>query len=145
MRRKILQHFSNVCCQMFLTSLRNYDLVNFVIFGSGIVEIDFLSQRCTHNGLGISPLHYCVEYRQWLEEQCKKNGVDFCGILAATMRIELTVEIRRNGDSGVKAWLSTVQHYSCRSLIETDEKKYVGSGVNTSCFGLGQIMYGHTY
>ena len=61
MRRKVLQDFANVCCQMFLTSMANYDRINFVLFGSGTVWMDFLNQRCTHNGIGVSPLHDCVD------------------------------------------------------------------------------------
>jgi hypothetical protein len=53
MKQKIFQDYANVCCQKFLSSPENSDLLNFVIFGSGMITMDFLSQHCTHNKIAI--------------------------------------------------------------------------------------------
>ena len=144
MRRKILQHFSDVCCQMFITSLRNYDRINFVLFGSGVVEIDFLTQRCTHNHIGISPLFYCIEYRDWLEKNCSRNRIAFSALLASRMTVEMTVNTFRN-QSGMPGWMDTSINFNCSSLIATDEKDYVSNSEETVTMGLGQILHDRLY
>jgi hypothetical protein len=61
MKRKVIQDFANVCCQMFITSLSNYDLKNLAILGSGVIYIDFLKTQCKHHGLA-QYLLYSIAY-----------------------------------------------------------------------------------
>lgn len=143
MRCKVIQDFANVCCQMFLTSMANYDRINFVIFGSGNVWIDFLGQRCLHNRIGISPLHYCVHYRAWLENQCVRHHIDLPKLTAVELSVDMIVETDRSS-VGLK-WLTTKIDMACSSTILMDGIEYKGERCEKQEYGLGQIIHNHTY
>ena len=145
MKRKIIQDFANVCCQMFLASLTNSDRINFVIFGSGVVSMDFLTQRCTHNNIAVSPLFYCISYRDWLNEQCAKHELDIARLTAAELRVEMKVRTFRKVTGGIRGWLSTSMDFSCLSRITTKEREYTCEMADSQEMGLGQVLHGNQY
>lgn len=145
MRRKVLQDFANVCCQRFLTSLSNSDRINFAIFGSGRVSIDFLSLRCTHELTPISPLGYCVSFREWLSESCRKHKIRFEDITEARLEVQMDVHIERKEGSAFARWLTTNITFECDSRVATDEKVYISRASETQRMGLGQILHDRYY
>lgn len=144
MKRKVLQDFANVCCQMFLTSMTNYDRINFVMFGSGPVEMDFLNQRCRHNGIAVSLLHYCFDYREWFLSRCKEHHVDVKAITTAELTVKMEVETHRK-KGGTPGSLTTSMKIDCSSLIVMDAQEYRSVMRDEQTSGLGQIIRGHTY
>ncbi|AEG00645.1 hypothetical protein [Methylomonas methanica] len=145
MKRKVLQDFANVCCQRFLTSLSNSDRINFVIFGSGQVTMDFLSLRCDHELTPLSPLGYCVSFREWLEENCRKHSIIFEELKEVRLAVRMDVKIERLDRPACPGWLITNIAFECESRIATDEKEYFGQMSDTKKMGLGQILYNRYY
>ena len=125
--------------------MNNGDRVNFVIFGSGRVSMDFLSLRCRHNRLPISPLGYCISFRDWLTENCLKHNVKVEDLSEATLEVQMDVQTKRNDGSGVGGRLSTTITFDCVSRIATSEKAYVAHISEVQEMGLGQILCDHYY
>jgi hypothetical protein len=130
---------------MFLSSLTNSDRLNFVVFGSGTVHIDFLSQRCTHNRVAISPLFYCVAFREWLEKQLLSHGSTMSAVDGAELTVEVIVETYRNSKGGIPGWLSTRMDLRCTSRVAINGREYQSSSAEVQERGLGQILHGHQY
>lgn len=145
MRRKVLQDFAHVCCQKFLTSLSNSDRINFVIFGSGRVSIDFLALRCTHERMPISPLGYCVSFRDWLSENCQKHDIRFEDLTEVRLEVQMDVQTERRERPAFAGWLTTKITFDCDSRVATAEKVYVSKMSETQKMGLGQILHDHYY
>lgn len=124
--------------------MTNYDRINFVIFGTGEIWIDFVNQRCTHNGISISPLNYCVHYCEWLKLQCDQYNIQFETITSAEMKASIRVEISRS-EAGIRGWLTSSMDITCSSEIVMDGIKYAGSQSEAQEMGLGQILNGTTY
>ena len=143
LKRKVIQQFANTCCQMFLTSTSNMDMVNIVIFGSGTITIDFINNKSTHNNHGILPMHYYFTYRKWLEDQCINNHVNISELTKVELVINVDVTQIRKKDS--LGWLSAQFKYTCSCCIETDEKQYESNMSDGKIMGLGQILYDHVY
>ena len=142
MRRKILQDFTNVCCQMFVTSLSNYDKINLVLFGSGLIHIDFLEMRCKHNNLPISLLFYCTYFRSWLENQCEKHQIDISEFRKAELIVKVDLSLSRKEGLG---WLTSEMTFVCTSFLATDEKEYTCELSDNLYTGLGQILIDRQY
>jgi hypothetical protein len=145
MRRKVLQDFANVCCQRFLTSLSNSDRVNFVIFGSGKVTMDFLSLRCSHEGYTLSPLGYCVSFREWLAENCRKHSFEIGDLKEARLEVRMDVQTERRDRPAFVGWLTPTIAFECESRIATDEKAYTCQMSDTPNMGIGQILHDRYY
>lgn len=145
MRKGVGQDFANVCCQMFLTSLTNADRLNFVLFGDGIVSMDFLGQSCTHNTIAVSPLFYCVSFGDWLDHECQRHGANMDVIEKAKLRVEMEVETWRNSRLGTPGWLSTRISFACASEIAINGTTFNADMKETQERGLGQILTSHHY
>lgn len=145
MRRKVIQDFANVCCQRFLTSLSNSDRINFIIFGSGKVTMDFLSLRCSHESLPLSPLGYCISFREWLEENCRKHCLKIADLKEARLEVKMHVQTERPDRSGFAGWLAPTITFECKSRIATDEKAYSSQISETQKMGIGQILHDRYY
>jgi hypothetical protein len=124
--------------------MANYDRINFVLFGSGTVWMDFLNQRCTHNRIGLSPLHYCIHYHDWLQKQCVKHHVDVNALTTAELTAKIEVETKRS-DSGFQGWLTTSMDIDCSSILVMDAIEYTSNQREHQEMGLGQIIHAHTY
>jgi len=142
MKRKALQDFANVCCQMFITSLSNYDRINLVLFGSGVIHIDFLTMQCQHNNHAISPLFYSVHFKSWLESQCKKHQIEMSEIRKAELNVKTDITLSRKEGLG---WLTSEMAFICRSCIATNEKDYTSEISDNQNMGLGQILIDRQY
>jgi hypothetical protein len=143
MRRKVIQDFANVCCQMFLTSLSNYDQINLALFGSGLIHIDFLTMRCEHNKHSISPLFYCMHFRSWLEGQCQKHDIDYGKITKAELFVQVNLSLSYG--KGELGWLTSKMDLFCKSCIATAEKEYTSEMSDNLDRGFGQILIDHQY
>ena len=144
-KKGVGQDFANVCCQMFLTSLTNADRLNFVLFGDGIVTMDFLEQSCTHNKIAVSPLFYCVSFRDWLEHECERHGANIDVIEKAKLRVEMEVETYRNSRGGIPGWLSTRMKFACASEVAINGITVNANMTETQERGLGQVLTSHHY
>lgn len=90
MRRKVLQDFANVFCQRFIDLPSGYDLATFVHLGSGFYQLDILNGHCMRDGVSISSLMTCQEYRDWLQMQLAKRNIPL-EALQVSMRIEVLI------------------------------------------------------
>ena len=124
--------------------MSNYDRINFVLFGSGTVVMDFAHQRCTHNNVAVSPLQYCIHYYTWLTEQCKQHNVDIAAITIAELTAEMDVSIQRE-QRGIPGWLSTTMSIECSSRLVLDTVEYTSQMQDNQESGLGQIIHDHSY
>ncbi len=122
---------------MFITSPSNYDRINLVIFGDGVIHMSFLTMKCTHNNIEISPLFYCARFKSWLECQCVKHRIDINEIRKAELTVKVTMTLSRG--TGLK-WLTTEMAFACSSLIMTSEREYRSELSDTMRMGLGQIL-----
>lgn len=145
MRRKVLQDFANVSCQRFLTPLSNSDRINFVIFGSGKVAMDFLPLRCSHESTPLSPLGYCVTSRKWLEENCLRHSFEISDLKEARLEVTLDVQTARPDRPAFADWLTPHIEFRCESRIARDERVYAGQMSQTRKPGIGQILYDRYY
>lgn len=145
MKRSAVQDFANVCCQMFLSSLTNSDRLNLVIFGTGIVTMDFLSQHCSHNNVPVSPLFYAVAFREWLEAQCRQHGSDIRTIEMAEMTVEVVLETYRKEEPAMRGWLCSRMAFKCSSHLVYENTSYTSEAVGSEDIGLGQLLHGHHY
>jgi hypothetical protein len=145
MRRKVIQDFANVFCQRFIDLPSGYDLATFAYLGSGTASLDILNGGCVFNGIPIQRLHTCDENRMWLEEQCRKHGISFAGIVAATMTIVADVTNIVVKTSFGYTSRSACFTFVCQSQITTDEKVYEGQATGQKVWGFGcywEKLYG---
>jgi len=88
---------------MLVESTSNMDMVNFIIFGSGVYQMDFLTMRCHYNNYPISPLHYCYTFRTWLERNAEKHHIVFDDIKNAYLTANINVATNRDTISTTRA------------------------------------------
>lgn len=107
--------------------------------------MDFLSLRCSHEGSPLSPLGYCVSFREWLEESCRKHSFEIGDLKEARLEVKMDVQTERPDSSPFAGWLAPTITFECESRIATDEKAYTGRMSDTQKMGVGQILYDRYY
>lgn len=137
MASKELQEFAYVCCQNFLVSMTNYDRINFVLFGDGIIHMNFLTMKCSHNNHPIEPLFYCTEFNTWLKKQCNLHNIDVKRILKAELSVKMDLGLSRKKDT---SWLISRMKFDCSCSIATANGEYTASLDEEIFTGLGQIL-----
>lgn len=124
--------------------MSNYDRINFVLFGSGTVVMDFTNQRCRHNNLAISPLRYCIDYYDWLAEKCTQHNLDIAAVTTAELTAKMDVSIQRE-QRGIPGWLTTTMNIECSSRLVFYTTEYTSQMQDRQESGLGQIIHDHSY
>lgn len=145
MRRKVIQDFANVFCQRFIDLPSGYDLATFANLRSGTASLDILSGECVFSGVPIRHLHTCDENRTWLDEQCRKHGIPFAGIVKAVMTITVDVTDIVVKTSSWDTSRSARFAFECQSQIATDEKVYEGRAAGHKVWGFAyywEKLYG---
>ena len=137
MSHTVFSDFAYHCCQMFLVSMTNYDRINFVLFGDGIIHMDFLSMQCTHNNRPIEPLFYCTEFNTWMKKQCIANDIHMKDIHKAELTVKMSLGLSRKKETG---WLISRMNFDCNSFIATATGEYTANLDEEIFTGLGQIL-----
>ena len=123
MRRKVIQDFANVFCQMFmcwrLGIPNNLDILE--TLGSGVLSIDVQTGACVYNATTALDLPIAHELHTWFIEALVKHHIPPAAIISAelTVAFHVRVEHKRRVRNRYLA-------FHCRSHIATDEKAYIG-------------------
>jgi hypothetical protein len=121
MRRKVLQDFANVFCQMFVGWRLHIadDLQRLEQLTSGVLAIDILTAACQHNGADFPPLTIAVEIQAWFTDQLHKHAIPVHAIERAALVVEFQVGIEQRKRRRIRHL-----QFLCRSQIATAEKVY---------------------
>jgi hypothetical protein len=135
MRRKRLKHAADILCQMFC----GWRLINckpeLVGYGSGVLEIDVLTDGCCFNGQPIAELPIAVELMEWLKEDLAAHRIPIEALSCAKLKAHLSFTEILWGER------KTNEHYfddgrtvrtakmhrcliRCESEVATDEAAY---------------------
>lgn len=135
MRRKVLQDFANLFCQRTIDLPSGYDLASFAHHGSGMYRANILTGECSLNGRPIPALRTCHDYKDWLNAQLDKHGIQQEGIKEVSLQVKMNVD-KVNIESSY-GHQSADAHFSfdCHSEIRTDEKSYTGNMAGEKTWG----------
>ena len=135
MRRKRLQHAADTICHMFC----GWRLINctarLVELGSGTIQIDVLSGRCSFDGRPIPQLSIAEELRLWLLADLESNEIPVAGLTRASLDAKLSFsEIswrdKRSNDQyfndGRPVRTDTIHRcaIACKSEVATNDAVY---------------------
>jgi len=123
MRRKVLQDFANVFCQMFmgwrLGIPNNLDILE--TLGTGVLTIDVRTGECRYNATTALNLPIVHELRAWFMEQLANHHIPADAIASAELTVAFQVRVEHK-----KRVRNRYLAFHCRSRIATDEKEYIG-------------------
>ena len=122
MRRKRLNHYANVVCNMFVGWRMGDDLEVLSELPDGKITVNLLTGNAYHFEVGEIDLWIPKELQAWLQDQSKKEGVDIGGIESAI----LEVDIDKNKVATNKKKV-VMFHFDCNSLFTTSEACYSGA------------------
>jgi hypothetical protein len=145
MRRKVLQDFANLFCQRIIDLPSGYDLASFAHYGSGTYMANILSGGCSIDGRRIPSLRVCDEYKEWLNVQLDKHGIQRDGIKEVSLQINVKVDTVNLKSSYGHQFADAHFSFDLQSEIRTDEKSYRGemAGEKTWGFDLYYVrLYG---
>lgn len=125
MRRKVLQDYANVFCQMALdyrlAGQRDLEILS--QHEKGQLQIDVLTGRCRIDGNDVRPLDFAVSLKEWFNSQLEAKRIAVDSVLESAVEIDFTIELR---DEGHPLTMTAYCHFGCKSVIRTDEKVYEG-------------------
>jgi hypothetical protein len=125
MRRKALQGVANTLCHMVDGDGRYHDDDRLAELGSGMLVIDALSGRATHDGVALTPpLFLAQRMHLWLGAELARLGLAPTVLVRAEVRVPYTVAAIVHG--GRPLWALA---FECRGEVATDEAVYVGSSI----------------
>jgi hypothetical protein len=122
MRRKILQHFANVFCRMFVGWRMGEDVDVLSKIHHGQIYIDVLRGQASL--AAEQPLNICIagKLQAWFASALEKHNIPIEAIREAKLLVDIgAVTIER------KRATVTDFHFDCHSVISTDEKTYQSS------------------
>lgn len=92
MRRKRFKHHVDIFCDMFCgwRLASSYDRL--VELGSGSLEIDVLTERCSKDGVSITPLSIAGELGVWFRDDARAAGIELSSVRVARLRVSLLIE-----------------------------------------------------
>jgi len=124
MGRKVFQDFAHVMCQMFIESPSNRDLANLAILGNGRLELLFIEDRATHNGVAIEPLPFAEEWRLWAIKRMAVSEINSELLIAASLTVEYEVHLSRKSGLG---WLCANYAFKVSSLVQASDRSYTAA------------------
>jgi hypothetical protein len=136
MGRKVFQDYANVLCQRFLESPTNRDLVNLVVIGGGLLELDILKQRASCDHWPVDPLPYCGEAKRWLNVQLAKRAIADDLLVAASLVVKYTFTSSRRL-TPVIPYVTFV--FDCYAEIAAPDRTYTSRAAATKSWGLGSV------
>jgi hypothetical protein len=134
MARKVFQGFAHVLCQKFIEVPSNNDLINLIILGSGIIELDVLNSKARCNRFPIEPLPYSAVARAWLLEQMRKHQIPDIELVSALLTIEF--DARLTAQAPLPAGMFDL---NCKSSVHAPDRSYSASIATSKRWGLGTV------
>lgn len=120
MRRKVLSHFADTFCSIFV-GWRFYGIPGngppMIERQQGILRYDVLNDVCTLDHERVPTLPVCQEIRLWFEEQLTANSVVKDELREASLTVHFRATEHLSGSKGLQV--------SCEGRVTTDEKDYV--------------------
>jgi hypothetical protein len=124
MRRKRLQHHTDIFCDMFAGWKIVSDMKSLVELESGIIEFDFLNKtQKLNNSESTTDFNMFYEISKWFSEDLKKHNIETEFIKEAKVKAEFKVEFSV-GKKNSRTKGITKLYLNLNSCILTDEKKY---------------------
>ena len=122
MRRKILQHFADVFCQMFVGWRMGEDVDALSKINHGQIYIDVLRGQASL--AAEQPLNIWVagELQAWFASALEKHNIPIEAIREAKLLVDINASTTERKRAAV-----TVFDFACQSAISTDEKTYESS------------------
>ena len=124
MRRKILKHYTDVFCDMFVGWRLSDDDINTLLeYNNGELKFDLLNNKIyfNENEINIS-LYIFDEIKEWLIQNINKEKIDIKNILEAYIQINNKPEETFHENSRTKRIIKMdVNIIGC---IKTNEKEY---------------------
>jgi len=132
MRRKRLQHVAQNLGQMFCGWQLFQDWSRLSSLGAGIIEMDFRTGLCTHNGVTIPPLTMMEVLGHWLNDDLKSQGLSLESLETATLKVEFSTERHTGQRVENVRWGRPTRDYvgcklSCIGSVSTDECVYTAT------------------
>ena len=134
MRRKRLQHVANGLCQMFCGWRLIASKPILVDLGSGVLEIDVLTERCTFPGKPTATLPIAQELSAWVQTELLAHHIPATGIIRAGLTAKLsfiqvpwnqqTQEIFYSHGQIVRTKRMHRCIFECEGEVTTDEMVY---------------------
>lgn len=124
MRRKRLQHHTDIFCDMFAGWKIVNDMKCLAELGSGIIEFDFLNRtQKLNNSVSKIDFNMFNEISEWFANDLKKHNIETELIKEAKVKAEFKVEFttakKKSRTKGI-----TELYLNLNSWILTDEKEY---------------------
>ena len=134
MRRKRLQHHTDIFCDMFAGWKIVNDMKSLVELESGIIEFDFLNNtQKLNNTESKTDFNMFYEISKWFVDDLKKHNIETEFIkeakVKAEFKVEFTVGKKNSRTKGI-----TKLYLNLNSFIQTDEKEYKSEKEETQEF-----------
>ena len=133
MRRKRLQHHTDIFCDMFAGWKIVNDMQSLVELENGIIEFDFLNKtQKLNNAESKTDFNMFYEISEWFADDLKKHNIQTKLIKKAKVNAEFVVKLIPKQKSRTKG--ITELYLNLNSLILTDEKEYKSEKEQTQEF-----------
>ena len=134
MRRKRLQHHTDIFCDMFAGWKIVNDMKSLAELESGIIEFDFLNRtQKLNNAESKTDFNMFYEISEWFADDLKKHNIGTELIKEAKLKAEFGVKLipgkKKSRTKGI-----TELYLNLNSLILTDEKEYKSEKEKTQEF-----------
>lgn len=134
MRRKRLQHQTDIFCDMFAGWKIVNDMKSLVELESGIIEFDFLNKtQKLNNAESKTDFNMFYEISEWFANDLKKHNIQTELIKEAKVKAEFKVEFT-DGKKNSRTNGITKLYLNLNSRILTDEKDYKSEKKETQEF-----------
>ena len=121
MRRKILQHFADVFCQMFVGWRMGEDVDVLSKIHDGQIYIDVLRGQAFLAGQSLN-IWIAGELQAWFASALEKHNIPIEAIREAKLLVDINASTTERKRAAV-----TDFDFACHSVISTDEKTYESS------------------
>ena len=134
MRRKRLQHNTDIFCEMFSGWKIVNDMKSLTELESGIIEFDFLNKTQKLNGTKSKiDFNMFYEISEWFAEDLKKHNIEMELLKIAKLNAEFNIKLisgkKKSRTKGI-----TELNLILNSSILTNEKEYKSEKVQTQEF-----------
>lgn len=134
MRRKRLQHHTDIFCDMFSGWKIVNDMKSLTELESGIIEFDFLNKTQKLNGTKSKiDFNMFYEISEWFAEDLKKHNIEMELLKIAKLNAEFNIKLisgkKKSRTKGI-----TELNLILNSSILTNEKEYKSEKVQTQEF-----------
>ncbi|MGF1723217.1 hypothetical protein [Photobacterium nomapromontoriensis] len=120
MRRKRLNHYSDVLCKMFVGWRMGDDLEALSELPNGVLVLDLINASATHSEVGQLRLWISGELSEWLKQTALKENIDISKLNSVTLSVYIDTDKVKTHKKKVVMF-----HFDYRTEIMTNSKKYV--------------------